>query len=281
MNSRVFLNLKGGVGNQIFQIVAAINYCKLNDLDSISVYVGNLNKYGVKRDFKLGSLLDNLNFSVQVVYKENFWFNFRILNALSYFNNILFSFINEDKYLIPIKSKFVFLDGYFQAVKYLYLSDGLNLIKESFHNSYLNHSGLKKIFVENNLSLEFGLHIRGTDFLKDSNYVVNSPIKLIKKLNLSKIWVFTDDITYANKVLKKANCEVKYICDLGLSDFEEFILISMFNNFIISNSTYSLTAVILGISKTKCIWAPQKWVNSEDDNDNLLKIVNSQNFILY
>ena len=281
MKYRVFLNLKGGVGNQIFQIIAAINYCKLNGLDTINIYVGNLSKYGVKRDFKLDSLFDNLDFSVHIIYKEKFWFNYRILNALRYFNNILFSFINEDKYLIPIKSKFVFLDGYFQAVKYLYVNNGLNLIKESFHNSYLNHSGLNQIFIENKLSSQYGLHIRGTDFLKDSNYVVNSPIKLLKKLNLSQIWVFTDDRVHANEVLRQVNIEVKFIDELNLSDFEEFILISMFDNFIISNSTYSLTAVLLGMSNTKSIWAPQKWVNSIYDNENLFKIVSSQNFKLY
>ena len=62
------------------------------------------------------------------------------------------------------------------------------------------------------------------------------------------------------------NIDVLKISDYRLNDWEEFIMMTQFENYIIANSTYSYWAAILSPSSVKKVVAPLKWVNSSENH---------------
>ena len=69
-----------------------------------------------------------------------------------------------------------------------------------------------------------------------------------------KYWVFSDDIPYCKTIFPKT---FNFIS--GHSDIEDFFLMTLCNNFIIANSTFSWWAAWLSKSENKKIVAPKRW----------------------
>ena len=159
--------------------------------------------------------------------------------------------------------------GYFESDKYF------NNIKEKL--TYEFSYKLKKLDKNENIyknALEKNsvcISIRRGDFLTTNNaydcvvcdiqYFEKALVEIEKKLKDYNLIIFSDDIDWVKKnmffetkniVFEKGNDNV----------YEKLRMMSMCNNFIISNSTFSWWAQYLSKNKRKIVIGPSKWRNT-------------------
>ena len=281
MNNIVILNIKGGLGNQIFQIIAALNYCKKNSIKLLYINTPNLNNYKAIRKMDIDLNLFNFFIKINYIKKKNILLSKRFIQILKLFNNKVIKVINENNISQSTISKINILDGYFQNTECIFLDNSLKDFSSQFDKIYTSYLLPYLPILNIDFDNDFGLHIRGTDFLGHKQLINNDPLLLLKKINHKKIFIFTDDKPYAIKLLKDLNNNFIFISDYNLTDLEEFIIISKFKNMIITNSTFSLTASIINLQDNKNIMCPSFWYYSKQQNNELLDIINNFKFIVY
>lgn len=187
MNRSIYILLRGGLGNQLHQIAAAV---KLSEILSSEVVIfahivdtaHNPERHGYFREINLEGLFPDAKFR-RINYIENF-----ILKILNLFNFKGFSFlITSEANFFSIKSrKKVILRGWFQELCYL-------PEKVDF-----------KVLALKELNDDLVIHVRLTDFLLiDSNPLGAEYYKNALK-NFSKtpeIVCYSDDISGAMNIL--------------------------------------------------------------------------------
>ena len=131
--------------------------------------------------------------------------------------------------------------GYYQDLKYL----------EESKDKFRNVLGIKS---DKTLQETVLVHIRRTDYLKisqelDLKFYTNA----LKAFNPDiKIDIFTDEINFQyDKFFIKKNVRNIFLNNNKTSPSETLRKMSMYKNFIIANSSYSLIAAYLSLSKEK------------------------------
>ena len=154
---------------------------------------------------------------------------------------------------IPMNTN-IYLTGYFQSS--YYFDDNFDRIKEHFNLEIQEIA--KKIFKKFNKKNKklISFHVRGSDYINndyhlllDESYYINC-LKEID-LNDSYVILFTDDIKYASKFNNYIDINIIDIIDSYNEDKYKylrnnpelsFFLMSLCDNIICANSTYSLWA---------------------------------------
>lgn len=268
-------NLKGGLGNQLFIYTFLYTLAKKNstqfffdltnynlnlgkslEIDKLELEIKECRKDSLRKFRKISI------FKLQEIIKQKL--NLRILN-----DNVIY----EDKFSINEfnkqykKSNIYYLDGYWQNNNFFNANS--EYFKRIFKvkNIFLskNYERLKQEVVSTPNAL--CLHVRKNDYLNKINNNIYSNITLDyykkaislieKKKIISKIYVFTDDILWVKKNLHLNN--IVLINDYNLTTVEEFEIMKIFKNIIISNSTFSLWAALLNQNNDNLIIVPENW----------------------
>ena len=226
-------NLKGGLGNQLFQIAASYAH-SLDVNDDFSI------------NYNLPHNLGQGNKAIQ--YKYNV---FSKIESTSTIPSDIYSEPNFAYNKIP-SQKNILLDGYFQSEKYF--KNYKNKIKNLFDFSSIKinkkYSSLKNKVV---------LHVRRGDYLENNDTHPLTPLnyykKCLKELDLksSNILIVTDDIKNVGREFK----ELKYTHINGKSELEDFVYIMNADYIIGCNSSFSWWAAYLSNSNYK--FFPKKW----------------------
>lgn len=164
-------------------------------------------------------------------------------------NKLMIGYFESDKYFNNIKEKLIY--------------EFSSKLKKLEKNEDIYKNALKKNSV--------CISIRRGDFLTSNNaydcvvcdkkYFKKALIEIEKKLMNYNLIIFSDDIEWVknnmffgtkNTVYEKGNDNV----------YEKLRMMSMCNNFIISNSTFSWWAQYLSKNKTKIVIGPSKWRNT-------------------
>jgi len=289
----IIINLKGGLGNQMFQY--ALGYC-LSKIKNVPIYLDlrlmeehkikpsprnvprdfDLDIFGIKKkeankldliktiQFSssyrlrkyLSIILDKLN--LFVFYEKKRTYNYRVLN-----NNF----------------KNIYLDGLWQNEKYFknFRKDILNL----YHFNVIKYKEINIHFLKKiNFSESVCLNVRRTDFINNPEHnVVNieyyknaiSKLKNIIGKNF-KVFVFSDDLDWCKKnfdfIENKEFVDHKYA---GYKFYDYLYLMSCFKNFIIPNSSFAWWACWLSRHNDKIILTPEKWSGLVDES--LIEII--------
>ena len=220
MDNIVILNIKGGLGNQIFQIIAALNYCKKNSFKILYINTANLNNYKAIRKMDIDLNLFNFFIKINYINKKNILLSKRFIQILKLFNNKFIKVINENNISQSTISKINILDGYFQNTQCIFLDNSLKDFSSQFDKIYTSYLLPYLPILNIDFVIDFGLHIRGTDFLGHKQLINNDPLLLLKKIDQQKIFIFTDDKPYAIKLLKDLNNNIIFISDYNLTDLE-------------------------------------------------------------
>lgn len=250
--STVFVNIMGGLGNQLFQIAAAYAYARKNN--------GQLKIYRKR---------DNNN---RPVYWENFLKNLESY-LIDYIPQSLHEF-SENKPCMysdigPLEHPGKLLNGYFQTSKYYYNPQIKQEIKELFRQpqELIDKIRQKYSFVYENSDRVIVIHARRTDYIQAAH--IHGPLtgnyyKQALEIMLSNIknpiFVLTsDDNKFWNEIKSDIDpiFDYQYLILEDESEINTLVLLQQFQNFIMSNSTFIWWAVWL--SNYKNVIVPSKW----------------------
>jgi hypothetical protein len=236
----ISIEIKGGIGNIMFQIATAYSTSLKNNMNLI---VDITNYYGSHYN------LDN--------YKNN------ILKNIKFSKNIITTPVYEEKEFkfneLPKFEKSVKLSGYFQSEKYF--KNYRKEILELFSPTEEILSNINKNYLSILNKDTTSIHVRRGDYLhlenfhptQKENYYRNA----ITHLNNNTLYlIFSDDINWCKNNFDFI--ENKIFID-NLEDFEELYLMSMCKNNIIANSSFSWWGAWMNKNENKKIISPATW----------------------
>lgn len=246
----IIANLKGGIGNQLFQIAAGYALAKRTN-----------------SEFKINYNLQHnciQGFNPKK-YKQTLY---RDIPETDYIPRNVYSEPHFHYKEIPACDD-VIIDGYFQSLKYFdgCIEDIINLFK--FPETCLD----KYEQIKSKLSEDaIGVHIRRGDYKKYSNIHHLQPRKYyesaIDKFESKSLLVATDDWSsfYNEKLLSKYEDTHTIFSTSGCTELDDLFLLSQCSRMVISNSTLAWWAAFLG-KRNKQVIAPAKWFGADGPQD--------------
>lgn len=278
MRSKNGINVRlfGGLGNQLFQYFAGLDFARKSESSlvidarwieaSYSQDESDIRDFRFLRNTSITTIRNSreLNFKIERM-KTKFANSSRVAAkflAINSPNNPGFAEFDDLKTDIELR-------GYYQSYKH-------------FENVSRKFGGIDwSLVTESSLFLELknmlnktpfiALHIRGGDYLKSTNiyhkldakYYSDSLKELKDELKNMTIYVFSDDISYARKILKDFP-ELEFLDQEGLRASEAMVLMSLAKGIITANSTFSYWAAMINAGNH--IYAPKFWyANTEAD----------------
>lgn len=243
-------SLKGGLGNQMFQIAATYSLA----IDNNDSAIFDLDKcytplQGKTSNHYKGSIFKNLETSSDIQF-ENFY------------KEISFNYSK-----IPY-SKNLLIDGYFQDENYF--AHNSEKVKDLFH---LDNSIKNKIIDNFSTPLEscVSVHVRRGDYLLfpeihpicDVNYYLEA-MNYFKPD--TKFIFISDDINWVKNTFRNNN----YLYADFKDEIFDLILMTLCGSNIIANSTFSWWGAYLNKNKNKKILCPPVWFGPEGPKENII-----------
>ena len=270
----IYIELMGGLGNQLFQIFCGISY----SLDNKLPFKINNNKPDKV------SPLDNI--SLRPTYWNNFLIN---LSKFTYNNNINLPVYREKAFFkydkIPVITQDFKLFGYYQSYKYfenqyenIIKLIGLDERKQIIKEKYINYFSNKK---------PISLHFRIGDYIKNLAMHPILPIEYyIQSINLLKnkvdeleeknyLLIFSElkDKEKIEQHIKRINVEFPnleiFICDYNIEDYDQMLLMSLCDHNIIANSSFSWWGAYFNNNPEKIVCYPSLWNGSTNETQDL------------
>jgi len=283
----IIVNLKGGLGNQMFQY--ALGHC-LSKIKNVPLYLDlrlmeehkiNPPPRNVSRDFDLDifGIKKNKAKKLHLIKTLQFSNIYKIRKSISIVmdNLNLSNFYEKERIynsrVFNNKFKNIYLDGLWQTEKYFknFRKEILNLYNfDQIKDKKKNIDFLKKI----NFSKSVCLNVRRTDFINNPehnivniNYYKNAISKINDMIGPDlKVFVFSDDLDWCKKKLTFIpNKEFVEHDFAGYKFYDYLYLMSSFKNFIIPNSSFAWWACWLSKQKDKLVLTPEKWSGLVDE----------------
>lgn len=271
-----FMELKGGLGNQLFQYFAGQVIAK-EASDNLVLTLPNSSRHKIHHassilDLELPQIVET-QFSISTESLSLFRKGRNLLTRKSDLLRALFNKYSRTYTSGPVGfdsnllnfSESTFFEGYFQT--YRHVEEFRKLINFSLrpvHGSHHYQNTLDEIREKKPIAV----HIRRGDYLPlkktigilGSDYYKRALSIVSAKNPNSPIWLFTDDFEGAEQTLQNLDIVFDRIIstDVELSAAETLLLLSEAPHKIIANSTFSWWAAYLG-ANSGLIIAPTPW----------------------
>jgi hypothetical protein len=255
--------LMGGLGNQMFQISNALSQSWNNKCE----YRFNPKSYTPLQGNDTSRYVNN-------IFKK---INFTYDNLVTHrHNEVTWSYY--DKPILPNTN--IEFYGYYQSSKNF--MNYKNKIIDLFSPSDEEINSLTIKYPQIKLNNTVSLHVRRGDYVNSptihpviSKSYIQTALKMIGQY--SHLFIFTDDRTWVLENLDNENYTI-----VDDEDYNELWLMSMCENNIISNSTFSWWGSFLNKNETKRVIAPSIWFgdngpkNYKDIYENNWEIINTK-----
>lgn len=247
----------GRLGNLLFEIAAAESLAIDNNTDC-------------KFDLRFG---DSFSTRHPKDYKDNILNKIKLFDITKFENDIFcyrepsfnFNTINYN-----LNKEIFLIKGYFQSEKY-FINNKNHIINLFTNNDILNNLKFK---FNNILTNSVSIHIRRGDYLNHPNvyyimdfeYIKNCLNYIESNKKIDNILIFSDDIYWCKQNIQ--DDRIKFI--ENQLDYEDLYLMSLCENNICSNSTFSWWASYLNKNTNKIVIFPKNWfkltagINSND-----------------
>lgn len=228
--SKCYIDLMGGVANQIFQVAAGYSYAKKYDKDLV---LNPSNWHATQGNNSL-------------FYRDNLFKNFKY--GFTDYNSEMYSEKRFGYDPIPYFEDSVALNGYFQTLKYF----------ENDKDEFISLLNLPFVEISDKKEgkTEVGFHIRRGDYLNFSKrlHVCNTDYfkYFFEKYKGCDIKVFTDSKQKVQQEFKDYDFQIVKL----KTDIEELTRMSKCDIIVGSNSTFSWWASLIG--KKECYF-PSVW----------------------
>lgn len=267
----VICNLKGGLGNQMFQYAVARSMAK--DRHNILIDLSFLKKNNVSigsftaRKFEL-NLFKNIRFKFINRFALNFYLSnsgiLKVLRILLQYKKVYV--INDESEQYEDGHNIIYIDGYFQN-PLLFDSIRAILLKDfSFPvlPKYINN--LAKLIESKNA---VSIHVRRGDYLNQENndyhgllpisYYKSAVEKIIELNKESCFFIFSDDSEWCKLNFSFIENEKYFISDKNNPNWIDLKLMTLCKHFIIANSSFSWWGAWLSEHDYKTVIAPRNW----------------------
>jgi len=261
MNNYVTCHVQGGLGNQLFQIASVYEYADMYKKTPIFANVDYLpNNFNHERRTYWSTLFSNKLNVIDIPEFNKIYFNNLYEQQGFVYNK--FYFINDNVKLV----------GYFQAYKYISEKTRIKMIELIYSNeeymyaAYEKYNEIKSYFdnVDDDDMISF--HIRRGDYVLSQNHhlVLNEnyykeayDISCKMSNKKRKVVIFSDDIAWCKETFTNKYDSIYFVelDNIGI----EFILLSLYKNNIIANSSFSWFASFISSYKDKLVIAPNNW----------------------
>jgi hypothetical protein len=240
MTGIITIPLVGGLGNMLFQISAAYSTSIRDDKKFICDNISNMSPHNPPSHY-LSTIFrkikfEDLNYHTTIFSENGFHFN----EIPKIHGNVKLSgFFQSEKYFIDHREQLLNLFEIDLPTKeklYLKYSNELNLETCSIHVRRGDYVNIQEY--HNLLSLDY--YINSVNIIGDDNHYL----------------IFSDDIDWCEKNLSfiKNKTFIK-----GNTDYEDLYLMSLCNNNIIANSTFSWWGAWLNTNENKKVISPKQW----------------------
>jgi len=302
--SYLYIQLMGGLGNQLFQVAAGLYHAKISDRELIvDDSYGNFRKnrsgsadifsYNIQ-DFisvrkvsnKISILRKAFGLLVRISFKNKLRFidklSIRIIGlAISSFLSLkfrklvsLWSATNLGFEEIPTSRVSQYIFGYFQTFKFA--SD--NQVKTKLKELCVSSSAVEPYRVLALSENPLIIHVRLSDYLIESQFGVlsskyykNAISVMTEKFGFINLWVFSDDIEKAKSIIPQAyHHQCRWIDDIDDASVETLEKMRFGSGYIIGNSTFSWWGAFLSYSTSPPTIAPTPWFIGLDDPRDLI-----------
>lgn len=257
------INLKGGLGNQMFQYATAKNLATKYKQKIVlnTEYFSNIPTGDVPRKYQL----DIFNIDKDIIFKE------KINPIKKLWQKISLKFIKESVQ-INIASALlklgisVHLNGYFQSEQYF--KEIKDIILEEF--TFKTELGTEAQKIKNMLEQSNGvaLNIRRGDYLRPDYIKIygtctmeyySKALEYIKtKVEKPLVCVFSDDPEWVKKEFKIDN--IIFAGNDILKDYEQMYLMTLCKHNIIANSSFAWWGAWLNKNPNKIVIGPKQWL---------------------
>jgi len=284
-----FIELKGGLGNQLFQYFAGQIIAKET---SETVVFGlpdkrlhKIHHASTILDLDLPAIVDteflSSNRGSSPWRRGRQWLNRNSEISRKFFNRFSDTYasgtVGFDSNLQKFKES-SFFEGYFQTYRYVAAFQEQTELSLSLKQPSQQYSLYLDRIIERQPIV---IHIRRGDYkpLKKTvgmlgiEYYKNALRVLEKKNPEAPVWLFTDDLEGAEHVAGGLNSEFDQIVSphSGLNAAETMLLMSESPSIVIANSTFSWWAAYLG-SDTREVIAPSPWYRANSIKDELIPL---------
>lgn len=287
------VSLTGGLGNQLFQLAAALNVFTGENIILTSAYGNPRPLKKPTADLYLFNLPKNVHVeereNANIIVQKGIGYILRMgIEPRNYEKNVLTKFLisNFSKFLlfldlrkffhiesgkevgfcnIEVKNTNTLLVGYFQSYKWLekeIVLNGIRSISPKRKSKFLNEF-VEKAIIDKPLFV----HVRLTDYKLEANFGIPSASyyseavsRMMEFKNFEHIWLFSDDPEIAISYLPKAYSNiVTIIPEFEDSPAETLELFRNGNGYIIANSSFSWWGAMLAHNQDVKVIAPNPW----------------------
>lgn len=285
-NKKQYIFLQGGLGNQLY-ILAYADFLKKKGFKNVYLITPYKKTNGDTKDKKKRSLITELPNKINIKlfsFGHQYFYSFLFhLPKIPLYKSLWSKLIKL--HIEPPKKWAVFQPeinnlgwinihfGYYQSYKYI--SD---TFKQQIREIITQLSPKK----ERTFAItqkDVAVHIRRGDFLIgenqnifskiDSSYYLKGLQFLSNKINISKVYIFSDDFKAINEDIKAIAQQYNVELVEGQSVLEDFVMLQQFTNFVIGNSTFSWWAAML--ADTDNVLVPKKpWKIEMEDMSSYL-----------
>lgn len=268
----IIVNLKGGLGNQMFQYALGRALTLKNNevlkLDTQSLSkakeLGNiyrpfdLDAFNIYKDIAAEEEIHRLRYPHGIFSKLATVFNQKILRK----NTVTF---NKEVFTLSGNQ---YLDGYWQSPLYF------EIIRETLISDFALSDALSKsgqaLHAHIRDTNSVAVHVRRGDYVANprvlrenglcSTAYYEKALTEIEKTQKDIVYfVFSDDIDWVKNNLQLHSSVVVYVSDATITAPQELYLMSQAKHNIIANSSFSWWAAWLNQNETKVIIAPTPW----------------------
>ncbi len=302
-NSGVGVSLTGGLGNQLFQVAAALaisegervtlitsygkpRFSKNNEAEVYSLI--NAEDW-IERDDKVRSWLPAkcVGYILRMGVKPKSWEKGTVAFFASKIANLILSISRRSRIRIlagkgvgyctlPEKKYFTLLSGYFQSYRWAELDD----VYKKLFNLHPKHPGSDLKYYES-LSSDckpLVIHIRLGDYMSETDFGIPSVdyyksaiARISSEVEFDEIWVFSDTLSKAKEILHfDREIKVRWIGEIDGSTANTFEAMRLGAGYIIGNSTFSWWAAFLRFDTKAPVIAPKPWFRGMEEPFELI-----------
>jgi len=278
----IIVNLKGGLGNQMFQYAFGRSLSVANDVEmkiDVKTLLAPEESGNIERPFSINQFNIATEIATEAeinkIKPQKNWLQknaARISHKLFGDQTVMFN----KKYTEVIGD--TYFDGYWQSPLYF------NEIRDQLLSEFALKEALSQVAQDFNESIQsstsVSLHVRRGDYATNTrvlrefgvcsiDYYKTAIAHIKSKVTSPRFFIFSDDIAWVKENLD-LDASATYVKDSAITDTMELVLMSQCQHNIIANSSFSWWGAWLNQNPEKIVVAPKPWFNITPYDKNLI-----------